>query len=422
MGQVLGIYVHIPFCRSKCDYCDFYSLAGQEEWMDRYQKALLLHIKATGALLKDYQVDTIYFGGGTPSYYGERRLRELLATLRRSFSVSKTPEITVECNPDSVDRKSISRLKRSGFNRISLGMQSADCTQLSSLHRPHSYEDVEEAIKIIREAKVDNLSLDLIYGLPGQTLESWQETLEKAIALEPDHLSAYGLKVEEGTPLAMRAEEGEPLPDEDLQADMYLWMTSRLPKAGFRQYELSNFARTGKESRHNLKYWMGREYIGFGPDAHSDIDGRRYAYCKDLERYISGIQGSGDLLEDLEDISKQERAKEYLMLRMRTLRGIEEWEYRREFYMNFEPIQRKLELFESRGWVMQSGHRWHFTSEGFLISNRLILELLESQGQAPQVLLTKEEQRLPLFSPQSSIEACRSSGFKVLKRKPPSKP
>lgn len=407
MGHVLGIYVHIPFCRSKCDYCDFYSLAGKEQWMDSYQKALLTHIKDTAARLKHYQVDTIYFGGGTPSYYGEKRLSELLSALRKHFQVSKTPEITIECNPDSVDRKSMIRLRKAGCNRISLGMQSADFTQLQKLNRPHDVKQVKEAVTAIREAKISNLSLDLMYGLPGQSMQSFQDSVEHAIALEPDHLSAYGLKLEPGTPLFIRAEENGWIPDDDLQADMYLWLTKRLPKSGYRQYELSNFAKTGKESRHNLKYWMGREYIGFGPGAYSDISGHRYAFRKDLNGYICGVLSGADLLDDLETITKQERAKEYLMLRMRTLRGIEEWEYRREFYMNFDPIQRKLEQFESHGWVIQSGHRWHFTPEGFLISNQLIIELMESQGSSPPIVFTDKKKDPSQFRPHSKVDLQR---------------
>ena len=384
VGNVVGIYVHIPFCQSKCNYCDFYSLAGREPWMAAYQKALLAHFKESAALLKGYQVDTIYFGGGTPSFYGEKRLRELLAGIRRYFSVCRKPEITVECNPESVDKKSMLRLRRAGFNRVSLGMQSADSAQLASLNRPHTFPQVESAVAMIREAKFSNLSLDLIYGLPGQTMEDWKNTVQKAIELEPDHISTYVLKVERGTPLESQLEQLPPIPDDDVQADMYLWATERLLQDGYRQYEISNFAKTGKESRHNLKYWMGREYVGFGPGAHSDFSNYRYAFRKDLDEYINTALSKGDLIDSLEKISKQERAREYLMLRLRTLRGIEEWEYRREFTLDFEPIQKKMELFEERGFAEQSGHRWHFTREGFLLSNTLIAELLESQGEVPK--------------------------------------
>ena len=192
MGHTLGIYIHIPFCRKKCDYCDFYSLAGQEETMDLYLKALLTHIKITAATLKAYSVDTIYFGGGTPSYFGEARLRTVLAALRRHFSVCRLPEITMECNPDSVDMKSLLRLRKAGFNRFSMGMQSADCAQLEALGRPHDFAQVADAVAMMRAAKVENISLDLMYGLPGQTLESWENTLACAIALDPEHISAYG--------------------------------------------------------------------------------------------------------------------------------------------------------------------------------------------------------------------------------------
>lgn len=381
VAGVLGIYVHIPFCAQKCDYCDFYSMSADELRMEDYHKALLTQIKQMAATLRGQQVDTIYFGGGTPSYYGERRLREVLLMLQKQLSVCRTPEITVECNPDSVDKKSLIRLRKAGVNRISLGMQTADEEQLQALGRIHSMEQVEQAVREIREAKIENLSLDLMLGVPGQTMESLQETVRKAISLEPDHISAYGLKLEEGTPLQRRVEEGEQLPDDDLQADMYLWTVEQLRATGYRQYELSNFAKTGRESRHNLKYWMGRDYIGFGPGAHSDFGGRRYAYARDLDEYIRGVLMGTLVPEEEGVISKVERAREYLMLRLRTLRGIEEWEYRREFTMNFEPLEQRMELFESRGWMRQSGRRWHCTPEGFLLSNQLIGELLEVQGQ-----------------------------------------
>ena len=401
MAEKLGVYVHIPFCRSKCDYCDFYSLAGREDRMDDYLKALIAHMKETGPLTRGNQVDTLYFGGGTPSYFGEKRLKELLRTIAKRFDLAKDAEITVECNPDSVNLKMLQTLRKAGANRISLGVQSAHPCELRNLHRPHDFEQVKEAVKAIRAAKFKNLSLDLIYGLPEQDMAGWQDTVEQVLALEPEHLSCYGLKVEPGTPLDDRVIRGEKLPDDDTQADMYLWMVDRLAKAGYKQYEISNFAKPGFQSRHNLKYWMGRPYIGFGPGAHSDFGGRRYSFVRDLDKYISGVLGGGVVIDESELIPQRERGSEYLMLRLRTTRGIEEWEYRREFFMNFDPIEQKLEEYERQGWTERHDRRWNLTPKGFLVSNQLIGELLAIQEEAT---LEKTLPRLKQGRPESEQE------------------
>lgn len=382
MGKQLGLYIHIPFCKSKCDYCDFYSAPEREGQMDAYQKALLAHIKETAPQAKGYLVDTLYFGGGTPSYYGEKRIRELLAALRKRFELAGNAEITMEANPDSVDKKSMVRLRRAGINRISLGLQSAHDDELEALHRAHTWQQTLAAVAAIREAKLKNLTLDLMYGLPGQGMASWQDSVEKAIALQPEHLSCYGLKVEPGTPLCGRVQRGEALPDDDEQADMYLWMVERLAEAGYQQYEISNFAQSGFQSRHNLKYWLTRPYLGFGPGAHSDFGGRRFSFLSDLDAYINGVLNGGPIIEEDDLIPKRERSGEYLMLRLRTARGIEEWEYRREYFMNFEPIELKLAEYESRGWATQDGQRWRLTPQGFLVSNQLIGELMQLQESA----------------------------------------
>lgn len=375
----LGIYIHIPFCRSKCDYCDFYSLSGREGDMDTYQKALLTHIRETAPLARHMEVDTIYFGGGTPSYYGAKRLKELLCVLKKQFRVLRDAEITLEANPDSVEFKTLHTLRRSGFNRLSLGVQSACDELLRCVHRPHTFQQARQAVSAARKAKFNNLSLDLIYGLPGQTDAGWQETLEQVLALAPDHLSCYGLKVEEGTPLHRRVSEGEILPDDDTQADMYLWTVDRLEQAGYPQYEISNFARSGMQSRHNLRYWLTRPYIGFGPGAHSDFGGRRYSFVRDLDQYITGLLHGGNIIDSSDLIPHRERGGEYLMLRLRTTRGIEEWEYRRNYFMNFDPIESRLLTYEQHGLAQREGTRWRLTAKGFLVSNQLIGELLDCQ-------------------------------------------
>ena len=382
MGKTLGIYIHIPFCRSKCDYCDFYSLAGREDRMDDYQKALIAQITESAPLARGYSVNSVYIGGGTPTWYGEKRLCELLRLINKKFKVAKDVEITMEANPDSVTEKGLRAMRRAGVNRVSLGMQSACDRELQDIHRPHTFQQVSAAVAAARKAKIKNLNLDLIFGLPGQTEDSWHESVEAALALSPEHLSCYGLTVEEGTPLAGRVARGERLPDDDMQATLYLWTVERLAQAGYEQYEISNFAKPGCQSRHNLKYWMGREYMGFGAAAHSDFGGCRYAYVRDLEGYIRGVLDGDRLLSESEMIPPRERGGEYLMLRLRTTLGIEEWEYRREFYMNFDPIAAKLSEYEQKGWAVRVGRRWRLTPEGFLLSNRLIGEILELQEAA----------------------------------------
>ena len=379
----LGIYIHIPFCRSKCDYCDFYSLTGQEGRMAAYQKALLAHIAESAPMAAGIGVDTIYFGGGTPSFYGEKRLCELLAAVKKQYSVDKDAEITLEANPDSVDLGALRRLRKAGFNRLSLGMQSHIAQELQAVFRPHGPQQTDQAVAAAKKAGFSNLSLDLIYGLPGQTLDSWRQTVEHALSLIPQHLSCYGLKVEKGTPLAERVDAGEVLPDEDAQADQYLWTVGRLERAGFAQYEISNFAKEGCQSRHNLRYWLTRPYIGFGPGAHSDFGGRRYSFTESLEEYINGALHGGSMIDSEELIPQRERGGEYLMLRLRTTMGIEEWEYRRTYFMDFAPLEQRLTKFQTYELAEKTKQgRWRLTPKGFLVSNQLIGDLLRRQEQA----------------------------------------
>ena len=374
----LGLYIHIPFCKSKCVYCDFYSLPNSEEQMDRYVSALCRQLAETAQRTKAHEVDTVYFGGGTPSWLGEKRLRRIMKVVDKNYRIAKDAEITLEANPDSAgDWKALRALRRAGFNRISLGVQSADDAQLKILGRPHTFAQAEAAVAAARKAKIGNISLDLIYGLPGQTMESWQETVEKAAALEPEHLSCYGLKVEEGTPLWDMQGDMD-LPDDDLQADMYLWTVERLAQLGYEQYEISNFARPGHASRHNLKYWTLEEYAGFGPGAHSDLGGVRYAYVRDLRAYCEGVETEGDILSENDRIPDRDRDIEYLMLGLRLARGISRQEFEYRFRLPFAPIQEVLERFRDSGHAVLRGGRWRLTPEGFLLSNQIIGQCLEA--------------------------------------------
>ena len=378
--NTLGLYIHIPFCKHKCDYCDFYSLANSEEKMDAYVEALLRHLEEVAPRTAAQAVDTVYFGGGTPSYLGEKRLTRLLKTIWKRYHVTADAEITLECNPDSAgDEKALRGLRRAGFNRLSLGVQAMDDGLLAAVGRIHCVQQVKTAVTAARKAGFANISLDLIYGLPGQTMEQWQETLAAAAALAPDHMSCYGLKVEEGTPL-WEKQSTLSLPDDDAQADMYLYTVEELARQGYEQYEISNFARPGYESRHNLRYWRQQEYAGFGPGAHSDMGGVRFAYEKDLDRYIAG-----DLrLSEHEEIDPLERDMETIMLSLRTTEGLDLREYVYRFRQKTDVMEKLFAEYEAHGLARRTQTGWRLTPRGFYVSNSIIISLQEAVAQGKQ--------------------------------------
>lgn len=383
--QTLGLYLHIPFCKQKCAYCDFYSLEGREELMDRYCAALTGHLEEVSPRCDRLTVDTVYFGGGTPSYLGHERLIALLKTVKKRYRLAGECEITLECNPDSIgDVRALKKLRRVGFNRLSLGVQSTDDALLREIGRIHTFSQVEEAVAAARKAKFQNISLDLIYGLPHQTLAQWQETVRTAVALNPEHLSCYGLKVEEGTPLYLRRESAA-LPDDEAQSEMYLWTVDYLAEAGYPQYEISNFARPGYESRHNGKYWSLAPYAGFGPGAHSDFGDVRFAYERDLHRYLDGEL----VLSEWEEIAPRERMQEYIMLSLRTCKGIDKRFFESHFRQRFEPMEKLLTEYERHGLAAPTEQGWRLTAKGFLLSNAIIVSLQESIGEAMQERLRR---------------------------------
>ena len=383
MEKMLGIYVHIPFCRSRCEYCDFYSLGGgrTKELMDRYLHALILHIREAAAQAPDYLVDSVYFGGGTPSFFGADGLKRIFAELDRRFNIARNCEVTFEANPDSVNGITLKKLRAAGFNRMSLGVQNDTDEVLRALGRPHTYGQAVQAVERAREAGFENVSVDLMYGLPNQTGEKWMNTLRHVLDLKPDHVSCYGLKLEPGTPL-YTYQEGANLPDDDAQADMYLYAVETLDAFGYSQYEISNFAREGMACRHNLKYWTGGEYLGFGPSAASDFAGKRFTIRADIETYIQGVMNKGVILSECETVAPRERAGEYLMLRLRITGGISSEEYSSRFLLPFRPLEKALREYEKQGLAVCEEERWRLTPKGFLLSNQIIGNLLEIQERA----------------------------------------
>lgn len=366
--KTLGLYIHIPFCRAKCAYCDFYSLARSEERMDAYVGALQASLRAVAPKAAGYAVDTAYFGGGTPSFLGAARLASLLDAVTENYRVADGAEITFEANPESSrDASSLRTLRSAGFNRISLGMQSADDAELRAVGRIHGAADTVAAVEAARSAGFDDLSLDLIYGLPRQTRERWRANLAAAAALAPEHLSCYGLKVEPNTPLWARCGDAC-LPDDDAQAEMYLDAVSLLEAEGYAQYEISNFARRGRESRHNLKYWTLGEYLGFGPGAHSDFGGRRFAVARDLTAFL---RGDAVYSEDAA-VGPAERAAERVMLGLRLTRGLPADE--------LAGAEDVLRACAAHGLAERRDGFWRLTPKGFLVSNAVILRVQEALG------------------------------------------
>ena len=369
----IGLYIHLPFCVRKCAYCDFCSFAGVDgSIISEYADALASEILSYRE--RGFKVDTVFFGGGTPSLLSPEDFRKIMRAVRESFLLSDEAEITLEANPKTLDRKKIESFVSSGVNRISLGLQSIHENELKTLGRIHSYSEFLETYRLCREAGIDNVNVDLMYGLPGQTVESFKETLRAVIDLSPEHISVYGLILEEGTPLYEK-QSTLSFPSEDCEYEMYLLADRHLSRAGYSHYEISNYSRAGKESRHNLKYWRCEEYIGVGVSAHSYLDGYRFGRTQSLTEYL---RGNREYLNK-EYIDRDGEALEKIMLGLRLREGISLKEYADLFGFDLtEKYREKLITLEKMGYARIFSGRLSLTAEGFYVSNYIINELTES--------------------------------------------
>lgn len=369
----LGLYIHIPFCRTKCLYCDFCSVVSRDEQQrEAYVGALLREIEARGT--KDYSVDTVYFGGGTPSLLSAEQIGRILGEIKESFNVSPDAEITLECNPMTVSDgdEYFKELRALGVNRLSLGVQTAIDGELKLIGRRHSFEEAKATFFEARGAGFENISVDLMLGIPSQTLDSLRASANQVIKLAAEHISIYSLQLEEGTPL-YRMRERYSLADDDTAADMYELVVKMMKDAGYRHYEISNFARGGRESKHNCKYWRLDEYLGLGLAAHSDFGGKRLENTRDMERYLGG-----EWLEAASDISNSEREFEFLMLGFRTADGISKSEFLARFGVGFdEKYGEKMEKFKKMGYFCEKGDALALTESGFEVSNAILTEILD---------------------------------------------
>lgn len=356
----IGLYIHVPFCKSICPYCDFYKMRADDDVQKAYAKALIRELdrQSEGLAAKsDFRVDTIYFGGGTPSVLAPDLFAEIIDAVYTDFNVSYSPEFTVECNPGSDLESLIPVLARHGVNRISLGLQSAVDFERRTLGRLSSAERVTDCVRIIRSNGIDNISLDLMLGIPNQTKDSLITSLEYVKSLDILHVSAYMLKLEEGTHFYKNAEKYT-FPSDDETADMYMLMCETLETAGFMQYEISNFTKPGYESRHNLKYWHCEEYLGIGAAAHSFIDGKRFFYDADIDAFIGGCKPQFDDFGGDFD--------ERLMLALRLKEG----------FIGEIPEELQKRAKELAGFVEADRTNIRLTRKGFLVSNEVISKLI----------------------------------------------
>jgi len=370
-----GIYLHIPFCRTRCSYCDFATGAYEPALAERYVAAVAAEVAAFDAAGAEEEVDTVYFGGGTPSLLAPRQVAALLEAVGRRFRVAPGAEVTMEMNPGTVTGEALRELRALGVNRASFGAQTFDDRELRRLGRSHTADDTRRTLEELRRAGFDNVSFDLIAGLPGQSLAGWHRNLDEALALGPEHLSLYLLEVHEGTPLADQIRRGFwRAPDPDLAAEMYTALVERTRLAGYEQYEISNFCLPGRAARHNVKYWTGAPYYGFGCSAHS-FDGRRtrWSNVRDAAGYAGLIEGSGSAVAERHLLDDAEAGAESLFLGLRLLgRGVDLAEHRARFRRDVRAeCGEDLRRFAEAGLLELDGDTLRLTPHGALLSNEV---------------------------------------------------
>ncbi|HVP36991.1 MAG TPA: radical SAM family heme chaperone HemW [Terriglobales bacterium] len=376
--MTLGIYIHIPFCLSKCPYCDFNSIVIDSELAEYYVNSLVKEILSFSENQTENLVaETIYFGGGTPSILKVSQLGSIMKAVFNSFDVKPVAEISLEVNPGTLTEEKAKDLKKLGFNRASLGVQSFKDEELKILGRAHDSKQAIKSYQLLRKY-FDNLSLDSIFGIPGQNLNSWRENLKMASKLKPEHLSVYSLTIEEGTPYHhLWKQEKLSLPDDEEVRKMYLLSINLLQKQEYRQYELSNFARKGFECQHNLRYWQGKEYLGFGAGAHSYYQGVRWGNVKNVKKYIEGCKNGFSIFDFREKLTSSQKITEFILLGLRVAKGIDLRRLKEN--MNFDIEEEKREeiakLIEGR-FLKKGKDNLRLTKKGILVANSIVQQLI----------------------------------------------
>ncbi|MDD6212817.1 MAG: radical SAM family heme chaperone HemW [Clostridiales bacterium] len=384
MKKDLGIYVHIPYCAKKCEYCDFVSGVANREEIAYYIRVLMKEIRGYEALGNLYQVRTIFFGGGTPSLLDPMNLKRIMHQLRDQFVVLEDAEITVECNPGTLTEEKLAAYKEIGVNRLSIGLQSAQDEELKLLGRIHSWQDFVDNYKLARKMGFDNINVDLMSALPRQTLDTWKDTLEKVTELEPDHISAYSLIIEEGTPFYEKynTQAGRAmLPGENEEREIYHYTGEFLAEKGYERYEISNYAKKGKECRHNITYWTGGDYVGVGLNASSYLEGRRFTNPRKHSDYWDHARQAYTKFRTMAPQSRKETMEEFVFLGLRMMKGISKREFEKRFALSFDEVYGEVAQKQvQQGFLVEDGEWLRFSEKGIDVSNRLLVDYLLDDG------------------------------------------
>lgn len=369
----LELYIHIPFCVKKCQYCDFLSGPSDQETRDRYIEALLAEIRAVQNAER-YEIVSVFIGGGTPSVLKAEAIASVMEAIYRKFSFSADAEVTIEANPGTVDLEKLTIYRRTGINRLSLGLQSTDPDELKMLGRIHSYEDFIQSYQQAREAGFDNINIDMMFAIPGQSGEAWRQHLHQVAELKPEHISAYSLIIEEGTPFAQRELD---LPDEDTEYQMYEDTAAVLEEYGYQQYEISNYAKKGHVCRHNIGYWKGTEYLGLGLGASSLYEEKRFSNTAKMQEYLK-FSGSAECIrKDVVELSRKDRIEEFMYLGLRMTEGISEMDFEQNFGEKLGDVYGTvLQKYKKTGFLEKIGTNWRFTRKGIHVSNHILAEFL----------------------------------------------
>ena len=367
----LGIYVHIPFCKHKCYYCDFISYANKTDYVKKYVEAVIKEIKACD--LKEYIITTIYLGGGTPSYIESEYIKKILETLKNQFDVKDDCEITIEVNPGTVTEDKLEEYKKCGIKRLSIGLQSIKDKLLKQIGRIHNYKQFLQTYELARKVGFDNINVDLIIGLPNQTIKDIEQEMNEIIKLEPEHISTYSLIVEEGTPLEKQLQEGKyKLPKEELEREMYWYIKKVLEQRGYQHYEISNFSKEGKESKHNKNCWEQKEYIGLGVASHSYLNNIRYSNTENLEKYIKNIEDNKSQLNRIvhETQTEADKEKEFMLLGLRKIEGVSIESFKKKFNKNpLYIFKEELKELEKQQLIKIIGDDIRLTDRGIDLAN-----------------------------------------------------